>query len=89
MYSIPLDPCLVLHFVLILFNFTTAIPSWIKPDPIYVRNTKVQVKIKNQLYQPLLDVNPQYAYVRLASGIETTINIWDINCHSDGNSQCT
>ena len=38
----------------------------------------------------LVDINPHYAYVRLPSGVETTVNVRDIGSKStDGEDTCT
>ena len=60
------------------------IPSWLKPGPIYVKNHTRKSK-----YDPpassatLIHVNPQYAHVRLQSGVETTVSLRDIAQHPD------
>ena len=67
------------------FNFTRkstagkSIPSWITPGPVYIKNhTRTSKNQPPVIKATLLDVNPQYAHVKLPSGTETTVNIRDI-----------
>ena len=55
-----------------LFNFTRkstagkSIPSWIKPGPFYIKNrTRTSKNQPPVIKASLLDVNPQYAHVKL------------------------
>ena len=56
-----------------------SIPSWLTPGRIYVRN-----HARNSKHDPavveaeLLQANPQYAFVRLDSGHETTVSLRDV-----------
>ena len=60
-------------------TYGTSIPSWAKPGPIYVRNhTKSSKNDPPVTSATLLEINPQYAHVRLPSGIETTVNVRNI-----------
>ena len=77
-----------------LFNFTRkstagkSIPSWIKPGLIYVKNHRRTSKNEPMVIEAtLLDANPHYAHIRLASGTETTVNIRDIAPHHESIDQ--
>ena len=54
------------------------IPSWLKPGPIYVKR-----HVRNK-HEPLVDeaklieLNPNYAHVRMQDGRETTVSIRDL-----------
>ena len=68
-----------------LFNFTRkstsgkTIPSWVKPGPVYVKNhTRTSKNDPPVSSATLLHANPQYAHVRLPSGVETTVSIRDL-----------
>ena len=68
-----------------LFNFTRkstsgkTIPSWVKPGPVYVKNhTRTSKNDPPVSSATLLHANPQYARVRLPSGVETTVSIRDL-----------
>ena len=73
-----------------LFNFPQksksgrTMPSWLRPGPIFVKN-----HTKKSKYEPpaspatLIHANPEYAHVRLQSGIETTVSIRDVAQHPD------
>ena len=56
-----------------------SIPSWLTPGPVYIRK-----HVRNSKYDPLveraelLQVNPQYAFVRLESGHQTTVSLRDV-----------
>ena len=56
-----------------------SVPSWLTPAPIYVRK-----HVRNSKYEPiveraeLLHVNPQYAFVKLSNGHETTVSLRDV-----------
>ena len=56
-----------------------SIPSWLTSGPIYVRK-----HVQKSKYDPivekaeLLHANPQYAYVRLEGGHETTVSLRDV-----------
>ena len=62
-----------------------SIPSWMKQGPVYVKNHRRQSKNDPPVMPAtLLHVNPQYANIRLPSGIETTVNIREIApCHPE------
>ena len=69
-----------------MFNFTRkstagkSIPSWVKPGPIYVKNHRRTSKNDPPVMPAtLLHANPQYAYVQLPSGIETTVSLREIS----------
>lgn len=73
-----------------MFNYTRkstsgrSIPSWVKPGPIYIRNQPR--KSKNDpivTSATLIHANPEYAHVRLQSGVETTVNLRDIAQHPE------
>ena len=73
-----------------LFNFTRkstagkSTPSWIKPGPVYIKNhTRTSKNQPPVIKATLLDVIPQYAHVKLPSGTETMVNIWDIAPHQE------
>ena len=68
-----------------MFNFTRkstsgkTIPSWVKPGPVYVKNHTRRSKYDPPVSSAtLLHANPQYAHVRLPSGVETTFSIRDL-----------
>ena len=57
----------------------TYIPSWLKPDPIYVKR---RVRNKDEPFvdeAELLEINPSYAHVRLKDERETTVSIRDLS----------
>ena len=69
-----------------LFNFNrksttgNSFPSWLStPGPVYVKK-----HVRQSKYDPiveeaeLIEANPEYAYVRLKSGNETTVSIRDL-----------
>ena len=69
-----------------LFNFTrrstagNSFPSWLSsPGPVYVKK-----HVRQSKYDPLveeaelIEANPEYAYVRLKSGTETTVSVRDL-----------
>ena len=65
-----------------LFKYTrkstsgTPIPTWTKSGPIYIRNhTKLSKYDPPVTPATLLEINLPYAYVRLPSGVETTVNV--------------
>ena len=71
-----------------LFNFSRkstsgqSIPTWVKPGPIYIRQSPKHNKGEPPVTEAtLLHSNPLYAHVRLPSGKETSINIRDIAPH--------
>ena len=59
--------------------------SWLKPGPIYVKR-----HVRNK-HEPLVDeaelieLNPNYAHVRMQDGQETTVFIRDLSPHQSGN----
>jgi len=60
----------------------TYIPSWLKPDPIYVKR---RVRNKDEPFvdeAELLEINPSYAHVRLKDERETTVSIRDLSPRS-------
>ena len=63
----------------------TTIPSWLKPGPIYVKR-----HVRNK-HEPLVDeaelieLNPNYAHVRMQDGRETTVSIRDLSPHQSEN----
>ena len=73
-----------------MFNYSRkstsghSIPSWVKPGPVYVRNQPRRSK-SDPLVSPatLIHANPQYAHVRLQSGVKTTVKLRDIARHPD------
>ena len=74
-----------------LFNFPRkstsgkAIPSWVKPGPVNIKNQPRKSKNDPPVSQAvLLHANPEYAHVRLPSGIQTTVSLRDIARHPDG-----
>ena len=56
-----------------------SIPSWLTPGRVYVRN-----HTRNSKHDPvvveaeLLQANPQYAFIKLDSGFETTVSLRDV-----------
>ena len=73
-----------------LFNFPRkstsgrTIPSWLKPGPVYVKNhTRKSKNDPPASSATLIHVNPQYAHVRLPSGVETTVSLRDVARHPD------
>ena len=69
-----------------LFNYHrkstsgNSIPSWLAtPGPVYVKR-----HVRNSKYDPsveeaeLVEANPEYAYIRLKSGHETTVSLRDL-----------
>ena len=69
-----------------LFNFNrkstsgNSFPSWLSsPGPVYVKKHVRQSKYDPQVEEAeLIEANPEYAYVRLKSGTETTVSIRDL-----------
>ena len=61
----------------------TSIPSWLTPGRVYLRNHTRSSKHEPIVEEAeLIDVNPQYAHVKLNSGHETTVSLRDIApCH--------
>ena len=59
----------------------TTIPFWLKPGPIYVKR-----HVRNK-HEPLVDeaelieLNPNYAHVRIQDKRETTVSIRDLSPH--------
>ena len=77
-----------------LFNFTRkstsgkTIPSWVKPGPVYIRNQPKRSKNDPPVTSAtLIHANPQYAHVRLQSGVETTVSLRDVSRHPDSDQQ--
>ena len=63
----------------------TTIPSWLKPGPIYVKR---HVRNKHEALideAELIELNPNYAHVRMQDGRETTVSIRDLSPHQSGN----
>ena len=59
-----------------------SIPSWVKPGRVYVRNhTKRSKNDPPVTSATLVHANPEYAHIRLDSGVETTVNIRDLAPH--------
>ena len=57
----------------------TSVPSWLTPGPIYIRNYTRSSKHEPIVEEAdLMEVNPQYAHVKLKSGYETTVSLRDI-----------
>ena len=55
-----------------------ALPSWLKPGPIFVKK-HVRNKDESLVEEAeLIECNPTYAHVRLSSGRETTVSVRDI-----------
>ena len=56
-----------------------SIPSWLTPGRIYVRN-----HVRSSKHEPvvveaeLIESNPEYAFIRLDSGHETTVSLRDV-----------
>ena len=81
-----------------LFNFQrkstagNSVPSWLAhPGPVYVRK-----HVRGSKYEPLveeaelIEANPEYAFIRLKSGHETTVSLRDLApCSSDSVVQVT
>ena len=68
-----------------LFNYERrstsgkSMPSWVKPGPVYIRNHVKQNKMSPPVsYATLINANPEYAHVRLDSGVETTVSLRDL-----------
>ena len=60
----------------------TSIPSWLKPGLVYVKNHTRQSKFDPPVVPAeLIEVNPHYGYVRLESGVETTVSLREIAPH--------
>ena len=63
------------------------IPSWLKPGPKYVKR-----HVRNK-HEPLvdeaelIDLNPNYAHVRMQDGRETTVSIRDLSHQSRNDNQ--
>ena len=77
-----------------MFNFTRksttgkTIPSWVRPGPVYVRNQPRRSKNDPPVTSAtLIHVNPQYAHVRLQSGVETTASLRDVSRHPDSETK--
>ena len=57
----------------------TSIPSWLTPGRVYIRN-----RTRSSKHDPiveeaeLIEANPQYAFVKLKSGHETTVSLRDV-----------
>ena len=69
-----------------MFNFQrkstagNSVPSWLaQPGPVYVRK-----HVRNSKYDPiveeaeLIEANPEYAFIRLGTGHETTVSLRDL-----------
>ena len=57
----------------------SSIPSWLTPGPVYIRNhTRTSKHDPLVVQAELLEANPQYAFVRLDSGHETTVSLRDV-----------
>jgi hypothetical protein len=74
-----------------MFNFSRkstsgkTIPSWLKPGPVYVKSHTRRSKNDPLVTQAtILHVNPQYAHIRLPSGVETTVSLRDVARHPHG-----
>ena len=68
-----------------LFNYERrstsgkTMPSWVKPGPVYIRNHVKQNKMSPPVSSAtLINANPEYAHVRLDSGVETTVSLRDL-----------
>lgn len=65
----------------------TSIPTWLRPGPIYVKR---HVRNKDDPLvdeAELLEINPNYAHVRLSDGRETTVSIRDLSPRSNEASE--
>ena len=57
----------------------SSMPSWLTPGPVYVRK-----HVRNSKYDPIVEeaelihANPQYAFVKLKTGHETTVSLRDV-----------
>ena len=68
-----------------LFNFSRkatlgkSIPSWLVPGTVYVKNYARKSKY-DALVTPatLVYANPQYAHIKLPSGVETIVNLQEV-----------
>ena len=61
-------------------NSRKSIPSRMKAGPVYIRNRPKFSKGTPPVVEATrLHANPQYAHVRLPSGVETTVNIRDLS----------
>ena len=78
-----------------MFNFQrkstagNAVPSWLaQPGPVYVRK-----HVRNSKYDPiveeaeLIEANPEYAFIRLNTGHETTVSLRDLAPCGDHTAQ--
>ena len=68
-----------------LFNFDRksstgkSIPSWVKPGPVFVKNyTRSSKNDPPVTPATLIHANPEYAHVKLPSGVETTVSVRDL-----------
>ena len=68
-----------------LFNYNrksasgSSIPSWLTPGRIYIRNHARSSKHEPIVEEAeLIQANPQYAFVKLKSGFETTVSLRDV-----------
>ena len=67
----------------------TTIPSWLKSGPIYVKR-HVCNKHEPLVDEPeLIELNPNYAHVRMQDGRETTVSIRDLSPHQSRNDNQT
>ena len=56
-----------------------SLPSWVKPEPIYVKNHNRNDKSDLLVEEAkLLEANPQYAYIRLEDGREIPVSLRDL-----------
>ena len=63
-----------------------ALPSWLKPGPIFVKK-HVRNKDESLVEEAeLIECNPTYAHVRLSSGRETTVSVRDIAPRVESNT---
>ena len=57
-----------------------SVPSWLaRPGPVYVRKHACGSKYDSLVEQAeLIEANPEYAFIRLRSGHETTVSLRDL-----------
>ena len=81
-----------------MFNYSRkstagkSIPSWVKPGPIFVKNHTRRSKYDAPVSPAtLIHANPEYAHVRLASGVETTVSLREVAPfpESPSNTECS
>ena len=56
-----------------------SIPSWLVPGPVYVKNHARKSKYDTPVTPTaFLHATPQYAHIKLPSGVETTVSLREV-----------